>query len=223
MQCHKNIKPQFLNWGFFIAFLLLSVSCSKKEEQQYEGPDHTNKEATEALIQLKELFSNYALEKGYLLSWEKRNHNPVSENPNLLQIETACDFTQTNAELLECFTLATLEALPDKSLRYDICISIADAKDDIGLRRTFCQAIYAPTPILEDSTTKQKAIAFLSNNDPMQLASFKWTSSEWITFMAYLNGKLSQEQLSILNNYFRFTETTDPHLLSAYSNLRTRD
>ncbi len=223
MQCLKKIKPQFLIWGFFIALLLLIISCSKKEEQQYEGPVHTNNEVKEALVQLKELFSNNAIEKGYLLSWEKRNHNPVSKNPNLVQIEIACDFTQTNSELLECFTLATLEALPTKSLQYDICTSIADATDDIGLKRTFCYAIYAPTPILEDSITKQKAIAFLSNNDPMQLASFKWNSSEWITFMAYLNGKLSQEQLSILNNYFRFTETTDLHLLRAYTNLRTKD
>ena len=223
MQCLKKIKPQFFNWGFLISFLILSFSCSKKEEQQFKDTVHKNNREKEILIQLKELASNYAIQEGYLLSWEKRNHNPVSKNPNLIQIETACDFTQTTSELLECFTLTTLEALPTKSLQYNICISVADTMKEVGLKSSFCQAIYAPTPILEDSLTKQKVMVFLSNDDPMQLASFKWNSSEWITFMAYLNGELSQEQLSILNNYFRFTETADPHLLSAYANLRTKN
>ena len=222
MQCLKKIKPQFLNWGFLFSILLLILSCSKVEEQDNTTGIEKNK-PKEIIRQLKQIATTHALEKGYLLSWEKKNHNPLSKNPSLIQIDVTCDFTQNSSEYLECFILSTLEALPSKSLQYEFCQTISKINEDIRIKIDFCQAIYASPPILENSTIRQKAITFLNTDDPMQLASFQWNSTEWITFMAYLNGELSKDQLSILNNYFRFTETTDPHLLNAYTNLRTRD
>lgn len=223
MQCLKKIKPQFLNWGFLFSILLLMISCSKKEEERYNTNDIEISNPKEIIRQLKEIATTHALEKGYLLSWEKKNHNPLTKNPNLILIDVACDFTQNSSEYLECFILSTLEALPSKSLQYEFCLTISKINDDIKIKKDFCNAIYASPPILENSTLHQKAITFLNTDNPMQLASFKWNSAEWITFMAYLNGELSKDQLSILNNYFRFTETTDPHLLKAFENLRTRD
>lgn len=195
------------------------LSCSAQEESKRPINQIPKKNLADDLQHLQSLASKYALEEGYVLSWEKSNQASTRVSKNHISIKISCDYTQTYKTFLECYTLSTLDQLPSQGLQKTLCLKLSSKKHKPLINKTLCESIYSVPPTFNNQYINQKAELFLSNNNPMQLASFKWSSSEWLYFLAYLNNKLSKKQISILDNYFRFSDTKDQIIQKAFENL----
>jgi hypothetical protein len=218
MQCHKLKKPQFLNWGFLIILFITSCTQEKNispDPSQIDQPNTTETSITE----LKKIANDQAIIDGYILSWERKNSKPSIPNPLVVSIYNSCDYSQSSNEQLVCFIQSTLQQYPIQTSKYQLCLSLSSKLPDLKHESHICKALYHPKPSFEHPILNLKANNFLEDHNPMNLASFKWNSLEWVYFLNFVKNKLTGEDIQILDNYFRFSTAENTFIRNAFDEI----